>query len=90
MDKSRLNICPDCNGRKMRTSARCDPCYRKARIANHNELRVIPSPQAEPTTKSAPMDPWHQPPSTGVVSRTGPRPPRYRMNIYGEWETVEP
>jgi len=89
MDKSRLNVCPDCGGRKMRRSSRCDPCYRKARVANHNELRVIPAAQAEPASQSGPMDPWHQPPVI-IANRPGPCVPRYRMNIYGEWEVVEP
>jgi hypothetical protein len=87
--RHRHSPCPDCGKTKTRKASRCDPCYRKMRVANHNELKVIPSPTAEPTTKTAPMDPWHQPPAT-VAVRPGPRVPRYRMNIYGEWEAVEP
>jgi hypothetical protein len=89
--RNRYSACPDCGGEKTIRASRCDPCYRKMRVANHNELKVIAAPvpdtTPEPEPKSAPLDPWHQPPAL-VPARTNPRLPRYRMNIYGEWEVV--
>ncbi len=78
---SRLGVCPDCGGSRLRTSARCDPCYRKRRVANHNQLRPMP------LATSAPMAVWTQPPA--VAPRPGGPLVRWRMNEWGEWVPAE-
>ena len=89
MTATRYSACPDCGAPKMRSAARCDPCYRKFRVGNNNRLMGAPlvlSAAAVPTGVpiSAPFDIWRQPPI--VAARPGPKMLRWRMTAWGEWE----